>query len=250
MSVRLAMWSGPRNISTAMMRAWENRTDTVVWDEPLYAHYLQATGLDHPMRDEIIAAGLPDWRDVADRATGPVPDGATVFYQKHMTHHLLPDIGREWFGDLTHVLLLRDPREVLLSYRQAMETVTLEGIGFPQQVALFDWLTQHQGQTPLVIDSGDFLRNPDPFLRKLCEHVRIPFEERMLSWPPGQRNSDGVWAPHWYGNVERSTGFAPWRPREGMLDGALQEIEVAAREHYDRLWVHRWVPSPAASTPE
>lgn len=239
MSTRVAMWSGPRNISTAMMRAWENRSDTVVWDEPLYAHYLQVTGYDHPMREEIIAAGLPDWREVARRATGPIPDDATVYYQKHMTHHLLPNIGREWFHDLTHVLLLRDPREVLLSYSRAMETVTLEDIGFPQQAELFDWLTEHQGRPPLVIDSGDFLRAPEPYLRKLCEHIGVPFASGMLRWPAGRRDTDGVWAPHWYASVEASTGFAPWRPREGELEGELRDIEIAAREHYDRLFEHR-----------
>lgn len=239
MSVRLVMWSGPRNISTAMMRAWENRSDTVVWDEPLYAHYLQTTGYDHPMRDEVIADGLTRWQDVADRATGPIPHGASVFYQKHMTHHLLPDIGREWFNDLTHVLLLRDPREVLLSYRRAMETVTLEGIGFPQQAELFDWLTEHQGRPPLVIDSGDFLRSPEPFLQKLCEHIGVPFEAGMLVWPQGRRDSDGAWAPHWYASVEASTGFAPWQQREGELTGELRDIEIAARVHYDRLFEHR-----------
>lgn len=245
MSARLAMWSGPRNISTAMMRAWENRTDSTVWDEPLYAHYLATTGLDHPMRREVMAAGFTDWRDVAARATGPIPEGATVFYQKHMTHHLLPDIGREWFKELTHVLLLRDPREVLLSYRRAMESVTLADIGFPQQAELFDWLTEHQGQPPLVIDSGDFLRNPEPFLIQLCAHVGIPFESRMLSWPAGRRDSDGAWAPHWYASVEASTGFAPWRPRDGELTGELREIEIAARVHYDRMREHCWHPDPS-----
>ena len=243
MSVRLAMWSGPRNISTAMMRAWENRTDTVVWDEPLYAHYLSATGLDHPGRAEIIANGLIDWRDVAARATGPIPSGAAVFYQKHMTHHLLPDVEREWLVKLTHVFLIRDPREVLLSYTRSRETVTLEDIGFTQQTALFDWLTERQGSTPLVIDSGDFLRSPRTYLKQLCVYLGIDFGESMLVWPAGPRDSDGVWAPHWYASVEQSTGFAPWRERTGILNDALARIESAARPHYEKLAALAWKPS-------
>jgi hypothetical protein len=242
MSVRLAMWSGPRNISTAMMRAWENRPDTSVWDEPLYAHYLATTGLTHPGGVEIMAAGLTDWREVADRATGPIPHGATVFYQKHMTHHLLPAISRDWLTNLTHVFLIRDPREVLLSYTRGRESVTLADIGFTQQTELFDWLTTHQGQTPLVIDSGDFLRAPQAYLEKLCQHVGIPFFDTMLTWPAGPRDSDGVWAPHWYSSVENSTGFAPWRPRAGTLTGELAAIESAARPHYAKLAAARWTP--------
>jgi len=112
-AVRIAMWSGPRNISTAMMRSFENRGDCAVVDEPFYAHYLARTGLDHPARDEVIAAGETDWHDVVAMLTGPVPGGRTVFYQKHMTHHMLPHIGHEWFADVAHVFLIRDPREVL-----------------------------------------------------------------------------------------------------------------------------------------
>jgi hypothetical protein len=243
MSVRLAMWSGPRNLSTAMMRAWENRPDTVVWDEPLYAHYLHATDLDHPGRDEILAAGSTDWRDVAARSIGAIPDGAKVFYQKHMTHHLLPDIDRDWLNILTHVFLIRDPREVLLSYTRSRETVTIEDLGFIQQTSLFEWLTSRQGHVPLVIDSGDFLKNPRPFLENLCDHVGIEFSETMLSWPAGSRESDGVWAPHWYASVERSTGFAPWHKREGTLTGPLAAIEEAARPHYEKLAALSWKPA-------
>lgn len=237
------MWSGPRNISTAMMRAWENRPDTAVWDEPLYAHYLQSTGLIHPGGDEIIADGFTDWRDVATRATGLIPNDAAVFYQKHMTHHLLPEISRDWLAQLTHVFLIRDPREVLLSYTRSRETVTLEDIGFTQQTAIYNWVTKHQDQAPLVIDSGDFLRAPRIYLEKLCEHVGIPFTKKMLTWPAGPRDSDGIWAPHWYASVESSTGFAPWRPRPGTLTDDLAAIESAARPHYEKLAALRWNPT-------
>ncbi|MBT5900644.1 MAG: HAD family hydrolase [Opitutaceae bacterium] len=239
MSVRLAMWSGPRNISTAMMRAWENRPDTTVWDEPLYAYYLQATGLDHPMRDEVIADGLPNWSDVTARVTGPIPDNATVFYLKHMTHHLLPAVGRDWLRDLTHVFLIRDPREVLLSYSRSIETVTLESIGFPQQAAIYDGLIADGQPAPLVIDSGEFLQSPREYLERICQHIGVAFTEAMLAWPAGRRESDGAWAPHWYTNVEASTGFAPWRERSGELAPELAEIERTARPIYDQLFAHR-----------
>lgn len=239
MSVRLAMWSGPRNISTAMMRAWENRPDTTVWDEPLYAYYLKATGLDHPMRNEVIGDGLQAWSDVTARATGPIPNNATVFYLKHMTHHLLPEVGREWLRDLTHVFLIRDPREVLLSYSRSMETVTLEGIGFPQQAAIYDGLIADGQPTPLVIDSGEFLKSPREYLERICEHIGVAFTEAMLAWPAGRRKSDGAWAPHWYANVEASTGFAPWRERTGELSPELEEIEREARPIYDQLFEQR-----------
>lgn len=239
MSVRLAMWSGPRNISTAMMRAWENRPDTTVWDEPLYAYYLTATGLDHPMRNEVIADGLPHWQDVATRATGPIPDQMTVFYQKHMSQHLLPEVGREWLREFTHIFLIRDPREVLLSYSRSMETVTLEGIGFRQQAAIHDEVITNDGAAPLVIDSGDFLKAPGAYLRRICAHLNIAFTDAMLSWPAGRRDSDGAWAPHWYANVEASTEFAPWRERDGELADGLAVIEQQARPFYDQLFEQR-----------
>src|SRR5205814_1814288 len=131
--LRVAMWSGPRNISTAMMRAWENRGDCAVVDEPFYAHYLAHTGIDHPGREQIIAAGETDWRRVAQRLSGPAPNGASVYYQKHMTHHLLPHIGRGWLRELTHVFLIRDPREVLPSYIKTRTAVSVEDLGLPQQ---------------------------------------------------------------------------------------------------------------------
>ncbi len=205
--LRLAMWSGPRNISTAMMRSWENRGDCAVVDEPLYAHYLSHTRLEHPGRDEVIAAGEPDWRKITALLTGPVPDGRAIFYQKHMTHHLLPHIERDWLARLTHVFLIRDPRRVLLSYVRSRPTVTAEDIGVNQQLEIFNHVREVTGLTPPVIDAGDFLRAPERHLRSLCERLGIEFRPGMLRWPAGPRASDGVWAPYWYDSVHRSTGF-------------------------------------------
>ena len=235
MNTYVAMWSGPRNISTAMMRAWENRPDTVVWDEPLYAHYLQHTGLDHPGRDEVIAAGEPDWEKVAARCTGPIPDGKHIFYQKHMTHHLLPHMGRDWLDALSNVFLIRDPQLVLASYVKTRESVTLDDIGLPQQLEIFEHVQARTGQTPLVIDSADFLQQPGAYLQALCEQLAIPFSDRMLHWPAGERASDGVWARYWYAAVQKSTGFAPYRPRQVTLPPELQDIAAQAAPYYQTL---------------
>ena len=237
--LRIAMWSGPRNISTAMMRAWENREDCAVSDEPLYAAYLKATGIDHPGRDEVIAAGDTDWRHVVESLCGPVPDGKAVWYQKHMNHHLLPEMGTDWVFGVRNVLLIRDPAEVVASYLKSRETVTADDIGLPQQGQLFDLLCQRLGEAPTVIDAGDFLRAPEAHLRALCLRLGIAFTPRMLSWPAGPRDSDGVWAPYWYDAVLRSTGFEAWRPREDTLTGEARAVSEACRPIYERLREYR-----------
>jgi hypothetical protein len=237
--LRIAMWSGPRNISTAMMRAWENRGDCAVSDEPLYAAYLAATGLDHPAREEVIAAGESDPAKVVAALLGPVPGGRPFWYQKHMSHHLLPSMARDWIHALANVLLIRDPAEVVSSYVKSRATVTPEDIGLPQQSQLFDELADRSGAAPLVIDAGDFLRAPEAHLRALCARLDIPFAARMLSWPAGPRESDGIWAPHWYAAVWASTGFEPWRPRDERLEGAPARVADACRPAYERLHAHR-----------
>jgi hypothetical protein len=240
--LRLAMWSGPRNISTAMMRAWENRGDCVVVDEPLYAHYLEHTGLDHPGREAVIATGETDWRKVAARLTGAAPEGKAIWYQKHMTHHLLPHIGREWLGGLTHVFLIRDPREVLLSYVRSRPSVTAEDIGVVQQLEIFEHVQSLCGVSPPVIDAGEFLKAPEAHLRALCAQLGVSFSPRMLSWPPGPRASDGVWAPYWYNAVLRSSGFEPYRVRERHVPQEYQGIIDAVMPAFDALFVQRMVP--------
>jgi hypothetical protein len=232
-TVRLAVWSGPRNISTALMRSWENRPDCAVVDEPLYAYYLAATGLDHPARDEVIAAGQTDWRAVVRELTTAKP--APVYYQKHMTHHLLPDLPRDWIASLTNVLLIRDPFEVVASYVRSRAAVVAADIGLVQQSELYEQL----GETVPVIDAADFLRDPEGYLRWLCDHVGVEFSDRMFSWPAGPRESDGVWAPHWYASVWASTGFEPYRPREVSLSGDALRAAEDSRPHYERLHAAR-----------
>ena len=236
--LRIAAWSGPRNISTAMMRAWENRGDCAVSDEPLYAHYLAATQLDHPGRDEVIEAGDTDWRRVATALTGPVPGGQPVWYQKHMTHHLLPGMDTAWVHGLTNVFLIRDPLFVVASYIQSRASVVADDIGLLQQGRLFDQVAQRLGHAPPVIDAELFMRDPRGHLLRLCNALGLPFTERMLAWPAGPRDSDGVWAPHWYAAVLRSTGFEPARERQVSLDSAAQHAADACRPAYEALLQH------------
>lgn len=244
---RIAMWSGPRNISTALMRAWENRGDTAVVDEPLYAYYLHQTGLDHPGRAEIIASGETNWHKVVALLTGPIPDNQPIFYQKHMTHHLLAAIDRHWLRQVTNIFLIRDPREVILSYAKTRPTVTLDDIGIRQQADIFAYVQQLTGQIPLVIDSSDFLHDPRGQLSALCALLDIPFTERMLAWPAGSRASDGIWAPYWYAAVQASTGFEPYRPRSEQLPVHLEPLAATCRPYYDILYQYR-LPTATTTT--
>lgn len=237
MTTHVAMWSGPRSLSTAMLRAWENRDDTTVCDEPLYACYLAETGIDHPMRDEVMAAQPTDWREVVAALTGP--RDAPIFYQKHMAHHLLPSMGRAWLDALRVCFLVRDPRAILASYVQKRETVTLADIGVTQLSELFDRVADETGAPPPVVIAEDLQRDPRGVLIQLCRALEVPFSERMLSWPPGRRASDGVWAPHWYESVEQSTGFAPYVPKTVTLPPSLEALAERARPHFDKLYAAR-----------
>lgn len=239
-AVRIAMWSGPRNLSTALMRSWGNRTDTTVSDEPLYAHYLHTTGIVHPARDRILAACERDWRKVATHLTGPVPGGHAVWYQKHMTHHVTDDIELGWLAGLDNCFLIRRPDEVIVSYARIREDPTLADLGLPQQWRLFEHVAAH-GATPPVIDAADLLRDPRTVLTAVCDAVGVAFSERMLRWPPGRRETDGVWADHWYGAVERSTGFEPYERRDVTVGRRFADLLEAAEDIYGRLAAHRLV---------
>jgi hypothetical protein len=234
------MWSGPRNISTAMMRAWGNRADTAVIDEPFYPYYLERTGKKHLGATEIIAHGETDWRKiVASLTKGPIPSGKRVFFQKQMTHHLLPETDRDWIVDLTNYFLIRDPREVILSYTKKNPEPELGDLGFVQQREIFDFVRAQTKSTPPVVDARDVLVDPERILRLLCDAIGIPFDATMLSWPPGLRETDGIWAKHWYDAVARSTSFEPYKPREGNVPGSLREIYKRCKECYEMLYQHR-----------
>ncbi len=241
-AIRIAMWSGPRNISTAMMRAWENRGDTAVWDEPLYAFYLHRTRLDHPGAEEVIAAGDTDWRSVVAAVTGPVPGDKPIYFQKHMTHHMLDEVDCDWLAQLHNCFLIRDPREVIASYARTRPGVTVIDVGVLQQAEIFDHARQTAGATPLVLDSRDVLEDPRAMLTALCEALDVPFSDRMLSWSPGPRSSDGVWAGHWYDAVQASSGFSPYVSKAHTLPRALEPLAEECAPHYRRLYAHRLRP--------
>lgn len=240
--MNIAMWSGPRNLSTAMMRSFAQRHDCRVWDEPFYAAYLVATGLDHPMREEIIAAGLRDPRDVIDRCVQE-PDGGIV-YQKHMTQHMIERFDRAWVQKLTNVFLIREPARVIASYHAKREDPLMSDLGFIEQAELFDMAAQSIGKAPVVIDAFDVRANPSGMLGSLCQALGISFDAAMLSWPAGPSPDDGAWGPHWYRAIWESTGFAP--PERGELPALpanLQRLADEALPLYDRLAEHRLAPT-------
>jgi hypothetical protein len=248
-AVRIAMWSGPRNISTALMRSWGNRPDTVVIDEPFYAYYLKTTGKNHPGAGQVIAGGKTNWRKIVERLTGPISNGKRILYQKQMTHHLLPQVDRQWLGAVTNCFLIRDPREVIASYIKKNPDPTLEDLGFVQQTKIFDFVIgtsrrdirgrRSAPSLPIVIDAKDVLENPERMLRLLCDAVDVEFDNAMLSWPPGLRDTDGIWAKYWYDDVARSTSFQPYRSKNEPVPERLREIHGRCRECYDRLYQYR-----------
>lgn len=233
MTRRVALWSGPRSLSTALLRAWENRSDAAVWDEPLYAYYLLRSGLPHPMREAIIAAGETDWREVTRRCTEASP--APLFVQKHMAGHLLPEVDDAWLAELEHVILIRDPRRIVASYLRAREVATIDDIGIRRLDTLDRQIAARCGRAPLVVDADALRSNPERVLRVLCDALRLPFEPSMLAWPAGPRDSDGVWAPHWYASVWRSTGFTPPSGPVPTLTGTARAVADAVMPTYERL---------------
>lgn len=218
---KIAMWSGPRNLSTAMMYSFGNRADCAISDEPFYAAYLAHSGVSHPMQVDILASQPNDPEDVIGAITGPNPGGAPIWYQKHMTHHMLPDFPLDWLAGFTNVFLIRHPARVIASYTAKRENPTLDDLGFVQQLRLFEHC-RALGQDPVVIDCDEILTDPERTLGLLCRAIGIEFDPNMLNWSAGPRAEDGIWARHWYGSVHASTGF-------GEAPGPLpepQEVEI------------------------
>lgn len=235
MTLRIAMWSGPRNLSTAMMYSFAARGDCAAWDEPFYAAYLAATGLDHPMTAEILAAGETDPARVAARCAGPAPGGEPVFYQKHMTHHMIPGFPLEFMDACANVFLIRHPARVIASYVAKRENPSLADLGFVQQAALFDRVAQRSGKAPVVVDSADIRADPAGMLDRLCAAIGLAFADAMLRWPAGPKSFDGAFAPHWYGAVHRSTGFDTAEGPVPQVGPDQQALLDAALPIYDRL---------------
>jgi Sulfotransferase domain len=240
MSVNIAMWSGPRNISTAMMYSFANRLDCQVWDEPFYAFSLKERGNDHPLREEIMASYDTDYETVVARCLAPSSEGKSIFYQKHMTHHMLPGFDKRWILELTNAFLIRDPLLVLASYAKKWQSVTLRDIGIIEQWEIFKLVADTLGSAPVVVDAEHILTDPPAAIRSLCNALRIGYSDRMLSWPAGPKPFDGLWGRHWYNAVHASTSFArvPALDR-GSLPAHLQRIADEAATFYERLRAHR-----------
>jgi hypothetical protein len=230
--MKIAMWSGPRNLSTAMMYSFGVRDDCAVSDEPFYAAYLAATGFKHPMRDAILAGQPQDADKVGAYCAGPTPDGKAHWYQKHMCQHMIDGFPLDWAADCKNIFLIRHPARVIASYAAKREEPSLEDIGFLQQAALFDRFSG------TVIDSADIRENPHKMLTKLCSAIDLPFDPAMLNWPAGGHAADGVWAKHWYGSVWKSTGFAGAESDLPHLSGKMADLCKQALPYYEKLLKH------------
>ena len=237
--IRIAMWSGPRNISTALMRSFENRPDTVVIDEPFYAHYLHKTGLEHPGRDKVLASQSTDWDEVSAMLIGPIPEEKPIWYQKHMAQHNLEACDLSWTRNVTNCFLIREPTEVIHSYGKRFPIINELLLGFVQQAELFKCIMDRTEVVPPVLDAKDILIDPRTMLKKLCAAIEIEFTNAMLSWPSGPRESDGVWAPHWYRQVETSTGFKPYRKKEMRIPDKQQLLLEKCSPAYEYLFQYK-----------
>ncbi len=227
--MKIAMWSGPRNLSTAMMYAFGNRQDFAAWDEPFYGAYLSHTGIDHPMRDVVLRMTETDPERIGERCAGPVPDGKAHWYMKHMSFHMCEGFPLDWAKDCVNIHLIRHPARVVASYVEKREAPNLRDIGFAEQSEIYERLPGP------VIDSADVRRDPEGALRRVCDAIGLEFDPAMLKWPAGPKPFDGVWAPHWYESVHRSTGFAGAEGPLPELDGTMAELVETALPHYERL---------------
>lgn len=226
MTIRIAMWSGPRNISTAMMRSFSSRADTMVSDEPFYGAYLKATGDPQPMAAEVIADMDCDWHSVARACAGPVPGGKAVWYQKQMAHHMVGPVALDDLPGLTHAFLIRDPRRVVASYAEKRGDHRPEHLGIGRQRDYFEREADRLGRAPPVVDSADVLRDPEGTLSALCGALGISWDPAMLTWSAGRHPRDGIWASHWYDRVEASTGFDA--AEEGPLPDLAPDLQAIA----------------------
>ena len=231
--MRIAMWSGPRNLSTAMMYAFGNRPDFAIWDEPFYAPYLAKTGYDHPMAAEIIAAHESDPEKVAERFLDTIPAQKPHFYMKHMPHHMIDGFPTVWAKECVNIHLIRHPARVIASYGVKRSDITDDDIGFRQQAELFDQIGG------IVIDSAEIRQDPENMLKKLCAAIDLPFDPAMLSWSAGPRADDGIWAAHWYNAVHKSTGFAGAEGDLPILTGRDVNLLENALPYYEKMAAHK-----------
>ncbi len=231
-AVRIAMFSGPRNISTTLMRSFENRPDTVVFDEPFYACYLKESGAPHPMRDAVLAAQPVEWAKVIKQLEAPPPQGASISFQKHIAFHFTGDAPLDWVKGARIFILIRDPRAMVASYKNKYDDVAPIMDSFGIQRRIYNECLARGAPCPIV-DARDILQQPKAMLRALCKELDIAFTDEMLAWPAGRRAADGVWAPHWYDAVEASTGFRPYRESDIALPPDLEAVAEACRSNYE-----------------
>jgi len=229
------MWSGPRNISTAMMRSWENREDTKVVDEPFYAYYLKESGIEHPMFEEVINNQPTCWQDIVETLTMREIE-EDIYYQKHMTHHIFDNGDLSWTKEVKNCFLIRDPLYVVNSYAQKRSDVSIEDIGIKRQYELYEEISRISGQKIPVIDSRATLIKPKETLQALCSKFEIPFLETMMSWPEGKRDSDGIWGEHWYEAVEASTGWQKFKEQNIQLSPKQQRVADESADYYQALF--------------
>jgi hypothetical protein len=241
-TTRIAMWSGPRNLSTAMMRSFSSRADTFVSDEPFYGCFLKETGADHPLREQVIAAMDCDWRSVMESMRGQAPDESPIWYSKQMWHHMVGPVGYEDFEGFTHAFLIRAPDQMIASYLRKRESAAFEDFGLERQADFFEREADRLGHAPPVVDANDVLANPEAVLSKLCAALGIPWDPAMLSWAPGRRATDGPWALHWYAAVEASTSFGPPEAGPADLPDDARGLADRCRAFYERLAEHRIRP--------
>jgi len=239
----IAMWSGPRNVSTALMRSFENRSDCFVSDEPFYSYFLYKTGLKHPLSDKIIKSGLIDYNKIIKYITGHTPFSKNIWYQKHMAHHILEGVNMDWIKNMANCLLIRHPSDVILSYSKKNEIDNIQQLGYLQQIKIYKMLTKETGVSPIIIDAQDLLKEPRKMLIEICKNLKIKFNDKMLSWPPGGRKTDGIWGKHWYKQVEVSTGFNPYLKTDRTIPLRYQNLNNECMKYYDFLHQNRIILS-------
>jgi len=232
---RISMWSGPRNISTALMRSFENRSDTAVIDEPFYSFFLKNTGIKHPIYKEVIEKYDSSWNNITNTLIGSIPNNKNIWYQKLMTHHWVDNQPLDWTINTINCFLIRNPKNVILSYLKIYKDVTPELIGLPQQIKIFNYVIKKTNKIPTVISSEDILKTPKLMLKKLCHLLEIPFLEQMLSWPMGPRDSDGIWGKYWYRNVVKTSSFSNPPKKNEKFPKEFSSLLDECNEYYKQI---------------
>ena len=232
-NIIISMWSGPRNLSTALMRSFGNRSDvTNVLDEPFYASYLVSTNKDHPMKKEVIQSQLTNIDDVKKNCQVA---NKGVTYQKHMTHHII-DKDYSWMNELINCFLIRNPKMVVHSFMKSWNDGGFEDIGFQQQYDIYKYVQENINDNPIIIDASKLRNDPKRVLSKFCEIVGLEWDEKMLSWSTGLKDYDGVWAKHWYPSVLNSTSFKPESKKQINLSDNEKTIVDRAMPIYEELY--------------